>query len=1178
MLFSSHLAFSEDIDLYLGDDSVQTGPKPQVLIIFDNSGSMNTNEEVKADYDPDTVYPAVGGLNSLSDKFIYFTKGGVDNSALPTPDSPSESRRFLDAINSCDTAREILAEQGIYTGYIREYAFSGNTGSWQEIPDNNGANIEVIDCKDDVINNDPDNAIGPDGNLPDGFPANGLGTKKNPIYHTANASDSDVTWSGQVVTLYTDNYLRWASNEDIATQNKSRLAVAKDAVTTLIRSAPFAEFGLQIFNYDHPGENVRDGGRIVFGIQEMDAAARTKLIDIIDLEIDGETNTPLCETLYEASLYFGGKAVDFGDNDSNYKSSYKGNTPPRDTSIEESGSYKTPFTCNDDISVIIITDGKPTRDLAADTKIKALSGIGSPFDVDGTNNYLAALAGWMHNNDINDDVGGEQNATTYTIGFGKDAINDAGALLRETAKLGGGEYFPAEDSAALASALQSAISAIGNQASTLTSASVASNNFDRTETLDSVYYAMFTPDNGARWEGNIKKYRIDGDTQYDANDKAAVTSDGVFSDNAQSFWSSGVDGNKVSEGGVAEMLRKKSSRNIYSNIGANGALKNLTKAELIKADAYGSEDALATEMDVAVDDLDDYINWARGIDVDDEDGDTSTTDMRYDVFGDPLHSKPLVVNYGGDSESTQEIRLIVGTNAGVLHMFDDNGNSVDEAWAFMPKEFLSDVKTLRENFSYSSKVYGVDGPVTSHVYDANGDGKIDESVDKVWIFFGLRRGGNSFYAVDITKKDSPKLLWHIDASSTGFTDLGQSWSKPKIGYSALNIVDDVPKPVLFFGGGYDINKDDGGVGDSDTVGLGAYMVDAESGKLLWTLSNESSSATNTYYAGADSIPAPVGILDSDGNGLVDRLYLGDTGGNVWRVDMPGASPNSSSTPWTAFKLASVGGDTDATDRRFFYEPSIARALITDTVTVETKDEHGEIVKTVTQQERPYEAILISSGDRPTPLAADTDDGLFMFKDENVITQSFSSSISPANPAPNTINHKATGDTDLYDYTDNPFGKSLTADQLEQLHLAVSAKSGWYIDLTEDGEKGTAAAIAINGVAYYTSYVPPANVEFDEETCKLEIIGGGFLYAVDLLLGTSKYNWSEAQANRDDGQGRIITVGNEFADTPTIVVTPDSDASVDSATTLKIVTGKQVQSTNATITTTRTSLYVEETEQ
>lgn len=1181
-LLSSY-SFSEDIDLYFGGASAQTTFKPQVLIIFDNSGSMNTLEEVKSPYDPDTEYEAVGSLNALSDKFIYFTKGsGIDGSSLPAPDSPSETRRFLDDINSCATAREILAEQGFYTGYVREYTFSGNSGSWQEIPDNNGANIDVIDCQDDVIQSNPDNALFEKPNkstvdLPDGYPANGLGSKSSPIYHASTTAESDVDWSGEVVTLYTDNYLRWAANDAIATVNLSRLAVAKDAVTQLIRSAPFAEFGLQIFNYDHPGENTRDGGRIVFGIQDMDADARDDLINIIDLEIDGETNTPLCETLYEATRYFGGKSVDFGDDDSDY-SSYTGNTPPRDTSIEDSGKYVSPLTCNDEIFVILITDGQPTRDLAADTDIAALS-TRDPFDVNGTDNYLAVLAEWMHNNDINDDLADVQTATLFTIGFGEDAINDAGALLREAAELGGGEYYPADDASALASALQSAIAGIGSTNSSLTSASVASNNFDRTETLNSVYYAMFLPDNGARWAGNLKKYKVEKGIQLDVNDKAAVDGSGKFVDDAQSYWSSSVDGNDVVEGGVAEMLSQKTDRVIYSNLGNNGALVDFTQENAEAATAYGSTAALATALDVPEGDIAEYISWARGIDVDDEDKDLSTTDMRKDTFGDPLHSKPLVVNYGGASESSQEVRIIIGTNAGVLHMFDDNGDTVDESWAIALKEFFPNIKTLRENFASSNKVYGVDGPIVSYIDDANGDGVIDSSTDKVWIFFGLRRGGDSYYAIDISEKDNPKLMWHIDSSSSGFGNLGQTWSTPKVGYSAINFEGDTPKPVLFFGGGYSTAKDSSSIGSADSEGVGVYMIDAESGDLLWTLSSSASSGTNTAFSGIDSIPAPIGLLDSDADGLTDRLYVGDTGGNVYRVDMPGSDINSSTTPWTAFKLAKLGGglgnSDHSIDRRFFYEPSIVRTLITDTVKTSSKDEDGETVEVVTHHERPYDAILIGSGDRATPLAKDTDDIFFMIKDENIVTQTFSNSIVDAEEVPDTIELD-----DLYNFTSNPFGSysyplSVTEQaSLEALEIAVSEKSGWYISLTESGEKGTSAAIAIAGVAYFTSYTPPPEVVYDEETCTIEINGGGYLYAVDLALGTTVYNWTDAEDGRVD-DGRIKEVSEQFLGSPTLIVTPDADASADQATQGNIIVGRTVIPVGFTLSTSRNYLYIEE---
>jgi len=323
LLLLSSFSSAEDIELYVGNSAQQIGGKPKVLIIFDNSGSMNATEEIKTPYDSSITYDAVGGFNSLSDNFVYFTKGTGVDSTIPIPDSPSEQRRFLDDINSCATAREKLNSVGFYTGYIREYAFQGNSGSWQEIPDNNGANIEVIDCLDDILLENPLNAgvEGQGGNiilLPDGYPIDGEGTKQNPVYYTSNVGNSNTNMgTGEVVTLYTDNYLRWsqAADADIGTINQSRLTIAKNTITNLIESAPGVDFGLQIFNHDYQGENVRDGGRVVFGIQNMDLAARQTLVNIIQDDVDGETNTPLCETLYEARRYFGGLSVDFGDND-----------------------------------------------------------------------------------------------------------------------------------------------------------------------------------------------------------------------------------------------------------------------------------------------------------------------------------------------------------------------------------------------------------------------------------------------------------------------------------------------------------------------------------------------------------------------------------------------------------------------------------------------------------------------------------------------------------------------------------------------------------------------------------------------------------------------------------------------------------------------------------------------
>ena len=115
--------------------------------------------------------------------------------------------------------------------------------------------------------------------------------------------------------------------------------------------------------------------------------------------------------------------------------------------------------------------------------------------------------------------------------------------------------------------------------------------------------------------------------------------------------------------------------------------------------------------------------------------------------------------------------------------------------------------------------------------------------------------------MDISDPDSPKLMWHIDATSPDFKHLGQSWSQPRLGYSALNIASGQPKPVLFFGGGYDTSKDILAVGSGDTLGHAIYMVDAETGTLKWGISPEATSTTNTQFTGiTDSIPSSIATL------------------------------------------------------------------------------------------------------------------------------------------------------------------------------------------------------------------------------------------------------------------------------------------------------------------------------
>lgn len=1157
LLTLSCISMADDIELYVGSESQRIGGDPKVLIIFDNSGSMRGTSLGKPAYDPNyddgAGYPVIGDLNDGGEPAVYFTKGlGLDNT-IPIPGGPNERRRFLKDINGCQSSWDILATVGYYTGYFREHKYQGANGTWVAIPDNNGMNIEVIDCYADIDNDNPINAPGVDP----GMPVDGLGRNNSPIYYSplgdAQGGTRPTFNTGELVTLYSEDYLRWAAADvdDIGgAVPQSRLERAQTTITDFIISNPNFDFGLQIFNINHSGENARDGGRIVFGIQDMDLTSKTALLDIINNQLDPETNTPLCESLYEASVYFGGKTVDYGDNDTNIDS-YTANTPPRDTSIESGSNYITPFdACTKQIYTILITDGGPTLDNAANDKIAGVEATTYTTVTDGitasVTSHLASLAYYMRTHDL---VSGEaataaeiaanggagdfsriKNSTLSTIAFdfpiGDVAESDppGAKLLKDAATRGGGQYYNAESSDELRDALKDFAFNISKSHGSFTAPAVATNNFDRTKTLDSIYYAMFQPGEGPRWSGNIKKLKVTDSSIQGQNEGSGIDSEGNISENTITYWTTGddADGNEVDKGGVAQKLRTKhgvdNERKVLSDVklGDGGELLALTRANALNT--YINTEALALELGVFDDDahlnIDNMLAWAKGDNVDlvpDDDG--TIPEIRYDVFGDPLHSKPMVINYG--SEASPDIRIIVGTNAGVLHMFADSGDSVDESWAYMPGEFLKNISGLRSNFPSPTKVYGVDGTPTTYISDDNGNGEIDGD-DKVWLFFGLRRGGNSYYALDISDPDDPKFMWNKT-----YEGAGQSWSQPRVTYSKINIAAEEVKPVLIFGAGYAITKDGPTIGGSDNgVGVGIFMVDAKSGNLIWRL-HETSSAITTTFAGTDSIPTKIGILDSDADGFVDRLYAGDTGGNVWRIDMPGTAI----AEWSVIKLASLGGfDSNTDDRRFFNQPTIVRALITETIesTLDVYDAETNTTVTTTQIDRykkPYDAILLGSGDVTNPLGTDTEDKFFMIKDEFIVTQTMTVALTP----------DVIIKDDLKDYTDNPF-QGLAGDALQTEQLLASAKSGWYIDFELGGEKSMSSAAVISGVAYFNSFTPAAPPE-SGEVCSAED-GGAALYAVDLALGTTIYD------------NRRIEIGYNPPGEPTFVTIDDPDFVVD----------------------------------
>jgi len=527
------------------------------------------------------------------------------------------------------------------------------------------------------------------------------------------------------------------------------------------------------------------------------------------------------------------------------------------------------------------------------------------------------------------------------------------------------------------------------------------------------------------------------------------------------------------------------------------------------------------------------IEWARGaIEVD---GTLATVSGQRWMMGDVLHGKPIPINYGDSdagggsySRDNPNVRLLFGSNDGWFRMVENTTSSGAESgrevWGFMPNEVLGIQETLaRDKAPSTGHPYGVDGAIAALVIDKNHDGNIQGgnnssrdvngttgeigSGDKVFVFFGLRRGGNAYYAMDISNPDAaPELMWKID-NSGDFSELGMTFGAPLVAY--VNY-EGSRKPVLIIGGGYNggwnsagtarVGKDQSGVGTADSIGNAIYVVDALTGDLVWKTvqSGDGSSINGSVYIQTeltDSIPSTMALLDSDRNDIVDMAFVGDTGGNVWRVDMPenNGSESDSRSRWTTTKVAQLGGNTLAGDRRFFHAPDLI--LAKDTVTVDSN-----LVK------RKYIGIAIASGDRAHPKEDDTGNFMYLIKD-GLITSGGGITRSTL------FTHG--GLTDI---------TSLCLSGVEADCVAADLSNGWKLDLQANGEKGLSTPRTLFGVIYFNSYLPEG--EADEGSCSIGGLGSGRAFAIALKNGSVPPPSGDLPAPNTDLEARYTETKQE----------------------------------------------------
>ncbi|OTG80688.1 PilC/PilY family type IV pilus protein [Acinetobacter sp. ANC 4648] len=356
------------------------------------------------------------------------------------------------------------------------------------------------------------------------------------------------------------------------------------------------------------------------------------------------------------------------------------------------------------------------------------------------------------------------------------------------------------------------------------------------------------------------------------------------------------------------------------------------------------------------------------------------------AMGGSIHSLPVQLTYSGTLDETGTLTntrsqsVLYGTMDGGLHIVDSQTGQ--EQMVFVPAELLrsnlGSKALIKGQTDLNSPVSGTDGAwVADSTYKTQRAASSTETSTvkalTMNIYGGMRMGGNSYYGLDVLNPTSPKLLFRLGADVAGFNRMGQSWSKPvlaNIRYQGKN------RRVMIVGGGYDqcyenprfsLNTK---VSDTDfpdtscdnksqAQGNAVYMVDADDGSLIWSTTYSAKAADGDQKYLLHSVVSRIGAIDRDGDGLIDNLYFGDLGGQVFRADFDNYQTKTGSA-YSSFgvrvaRIANLASNDTANNTWDYTNSKAPRFYEAPTLTI-----HDEGANT-------FLVVGLASGNRSTPL-------------------------------------------------------------------------------------------------------------------------------------------------------------------------------------------------------------------
>ncbi len=391
------------------------------------------------------------------------------------------------------------------------------------------------------------------------------------------------------------------------------------------------------------------------------------------------------------------------------------------------------------------------------------------------------------------DLYNNEKIKTFAIAFGTGISANGYRYFQDVAKAGGtGKSIVATTGASLTAQLKAKIGEIIAEKLSFTAPAITAT----IEKGGSLYQAQFDYQQNKEWIGTLTRTKIKEDGSIDQNDAGNWSAQDVVPQPAsRKLWS------------IIPGTDYKADYNNFRDTYATeiGNVMSLYENDIQdyhrKTDSPGGSSLnrrcanSAGVLDGTDDDLKGLINFVRGADYFDYDGDCNLTEKRTKdgkniYLGDIYHSQLIVVgaptadtqfqsnyqeayfrNVNGyvawkDSLKARGNNPVIyaGSNSGILHAFDSETGK--EKWGFVPPlvaPYLPLVMNNNLNLAKgggSNAIFGVDGSIVAH--DMYFKSPLDTA--KKWhtiLLVPYGRGGAGMSVLDVTNPDKPLHLWSI---------------------------------------------------------------------------------------------------------------------------------------------------------------------------------------------------------------------------------------------------------------------------------------------------------------------------------------------------------------------------------------------------------------------------------